>query len=154
MESDTAVRKHRDFRRIMLCHKTPPWASGQRGTPRRVALSRSRIIFEIFGMVDTGYITSYYRGMTAPSPPSPFPLIELAPNIALPAPDDFYPPLNQSEAAFLALYNLALLRYHKWKIAARLPLKNNSYVDIILDRERGFDEWVEHVRIHNLPSSP
>lgn len=58
-------------------------------------------------------------------------------------PDPNYPPLNESEQNFLRLNSLTLVRYHQWKIVVRLAGRTS---ELILDRERGFDEWFKLIQ--------
>lgn len=68
-------------------------------------------------------------------------------------PDPNYPPLNEGEQNFLRLNSLTLIRYHQWKIVVHMPLRIGS-INLILDRERGFDEWFKLVRLHSLSQVP
>lgn len=66
---------------------------------------------------------------------------------------DIYTPLNEGELNFLRLHNLELIRSHKWMIRVSLPLRVGR-ATLTLDREKGFNDWFELLRIHNLPQVP
>lgn len=66
---------------------------------------------------------------------------------------DIFKPLNEGELNFLRLHNLEVVRSHKWMIVVNLTLRNGQ-VALTLDRERGFNDWFELLRIHNLPQVP
>lgn len=66
---------------------------------------------------------------------------------------DIFKPLNEGEKNFLRLYNLEVVRSHKWMIVVNMPLRKGE-VTLTFDREQHFGQWLEQIRLHSLPQIP